>query len=405
MRKTFAFLVIGTLCAATLLPAALVSAQRTPAAFPMIVVFRDDAPLAGFVGRSDERGRADRAAWGYLDRGTLGAVQALEARGGFRADHVYSASIRGFAARLTAAQIQALEEDPMVDYVEQDGTAHTSAQTLPWGINKIDADISSTLAGNGSGTISNVRAYVIDTGVDQAHTDLNVAGFINFAGGPETDCNGHGTHVAGTIAAKDDTNYVVGVAPGAPVYGVKVLGCSGSGSWSNIIKGIDWVTANAQKPAIANMSLGGGANNAVDDAVRRSAASGVFYALAAGNEGVDACTRSPARAGAGTNNGIMTVAATDSNDREASWSNYGTCVDIWAPGVSIPSTWKGGGTKTISGTSMASPHVGGGGALYLSSHTGASPSSVESALRSAAVSTGTRSKDNRAITREYVGGF
>jgi subtilisin family serine protease len=196
---------------------------------------------------------------------------------------------------------------------------------------------------------------------------------------------------------------VVGGAPGAPLTGVKVLGCSGSGSWSGVIKGIDWVTANAKKPAVANMSLGGGVSQAVDDAVKRSADSGVFYAIAAGNSGANACTSSPARAG--THNGVMTVAATDSSDREASWSNYGSCVDLWAPGVSIRSTKQGGGTTTMSGTSMASPHVAGGGALYLATHTGASASTVESALKSAATSMTNKSKDGRTITRLNVGGL
>jgi aqualysin 1 len=196
---------------------------------------------------------------------------------------------------------------------------------------------------------------------------------------------------------------VVGVAPGAPLTGVKVLGCNGSGSWSGVIKGIDWVTANARKPAVANMSLGGGANQAVDDAVRSSATSGVFYSLAAGNEGVNACTSSPARAG--TAAGVMTTAATDSSEREASWSNYGTCVDIWSPGVNILSTRRGGGTTTMSGTSMASPHSAGGGALYLSGHTTANPADVEAALWSSAVPQSTSSKDGRAIRRLYVAGF
>ncbi|MFO7573296.1 MAG: S8 family serine peptidase, partial [Gaiellaceae bacterium] len=175
---------------------------------------------------------------------------------------------------------------------------------------------------------------------------------------------------------------------------------------SGVIKGVDWVTANAKKPAIANMSLGGSVSAALDDAVKKSASSGVFYALAAGNSGADACNSSPARVGAGTNNGIMTVAATDSADKEASWSNYGSCVDIWAPGVSILSTKRGGGTTTMSGTSMASPHVGGGGALYLSSNTGASPTTVESALKGAATTvTANKSKDGRTITRLWVGAF
>ena len=316
---------------------------------------------------------------------------------------VYSHALSGYAAMIPNARIAAVRADPRVAYVEADGVMTASTQTLPWGIDKIEADVSSTAAGNGSGTISNVNVYVIDTGVDAGHTDLNVVGHVNFAGGPNRDCHGHGTHVAGTVAAKDDLSDVVGVAPGAPVTGVKVLGCNGSGSNSGVIRGIDWVTANATKPAVANMSLGGSASQAVDDAVRSSAASGVFYALAAGNSGANACNSSPARAG--TANGVMTVAATDSLDREASWSNYGSCVDIWAPGVSIVSTKRGGGTTTMSGTSMASPHGAGGGALYLSTRTSASPSTVEGALKSTAQTTGTKSKDGRAIVREHVGGF
>lgn len=388
-----------------LLPASN-AAQRPEASFPVIVVFSNFAPFDSFRAnfRADDRAAENPAAWNYVDRGVAGLVQAIEARQGFRADHVFSHAIRGFSARLTTRQIQALETDPNVVLIEPDGTMTAVAQTLPWGIDRIDADVSSTLAGNGSGAIA-VNAYVIDSGVDFEHTDLNVVGHVNFAGGPNTDCNGHGTHVGGTIAAIDNAQDVVGVAPGAPLTGVKVLGCGGSGSTSGVIKGVDWVTANAKKPAVANMSLGGGLSNALDAAVQNSASSGVFYALAAGNEGTDACTKSPARAGAGTNNGIITVAATDSAEREASWSNFGSCVDIWAPGVSILSTRKGGRTTTMSGTSMASPHAAGGGALYLSLDPSASPALVESRLVGSAVSTSTRSKDGRAIIRLYVGGF
>jgi aqualysin 1 len=371
--------------------------------FPVIVVFHDDIAISGSYTR-DARAAADPAAWNYLDRGVAGAVQSIERDHGFQSDHVYSHALRGFAARLTSRQIAALENDPRVKYVEADGTAYANAQTLPWGIDKIDADISSTKAGNGSGAVTNVNVYIIDSGI-ASHQDLNLVSHVNFAGGKNDDCNGHGTHVAGTVAARDNTVDVVGVVPGAPLTGVKVLGCSGSGSWSGVIKGIDWVTANAKKPAVANMSLGGGANQSVDDAVKNSAASGVFYALAAGNDGANACNSSPARVGGGTNNGIMTVAATDSADKEASWSNYGNCVDIWAPGVSILSTRKGGGTTTMSGTSMASPHGAGGAALYLSSHTSASPANVESALKSSATTTSNKSKDGRTITRLYVGNY
>jgi aqualysin 1 len=332
-------------------------------------------------------------------------ASAHAARYGVGIDLVYEHALRGYAAVIPNDRVAAVRFDDSVAYLEPDGVATTTAQALPWGINRIDADISSTRAGDGAGSVANVNVYVIDTGVDAAHTDLNVVRHVNFASGPNTDCNGHGSHVAGTIAARDNTSYVVGAAPGAPVTGVKVLGCSGSGYWSWIIAGIDWVTANASRPAIANMSLGGGANSAVDQAVRNSAASGVFYSVAAGNSGANACNYSPARAGAGTNNGIMTVAATDSGDNEASWSNYGSCVDVWGPGVGILSTWKGGGTKTISGTSMASPHAGGTGALYLSSHTGASTAVVEAALRNDAASTSRRSKDGRSISVVYAGRY
>jgi serine protease len=276
------------------------------------------------------------------------------------------------------------------------------AQALPWGIAKIGGNLSSTIAGNGTGAVSNVNAYIIDTGI-AAHADLNRVRHVNFAGGINDDCHGHGTHVAGTVAAADNTINVVGVAPGAPLTGVKVLGCNGSGTTSGVIKGVDWVTANAVKPAVANMSLSGGASTALDNAVKASAASRVFYAIAAGNSGANACNASPARAG--KTNGVMTVAATGSADTEASWSNYGSCVDIWAPGVSILSTRRGGGTTTMSGTSMASPHGAGAGALYLSASPSASAATVEAALKSEAQTPGTKSKDNRAIVRLYVADF
>jgi aqualysin 1 len=404
---------VALILLALLVPSSTGGAQHSHGVFSVIVVFKSETPFEMFRAHYSEDGRAaaNRPAWSYLDRDVVGLVRMLEARDGFRADHVYSHAIRGFAARLTAQQIAMLEADLNVAYIEADGvmsiverpgSATVTGQALPWGIDKIDADQSSTKAGNGSGDVTNVNVYVIDTGIG-THADLNLVGHVNFAGGKNADCHGHGTHVAGTVAARDDTVDVVGVAPGAPLTGVKVLGCGGTGMTSNIIKGVDWVTAHAKKPAVANMSLGGGANKALDDAVKRSATSGVFYAVAAGNSGADACNSSPARAG--THDGVMTVAATDTNDKEASWSNYGSCVDVWAPGVSILSTKLGGGTTTMSGTSMASPHVAGGGALYLSSKTGAGPAVVEAAIKSAATTTANKSKDRRTITREYVGGF
>jgi len=319
--------------------------------------------------------------------------------------NTYQHAIKGYAARIPDQRLDRVRADGRVAYVEADQAMNAEAQTTPWGIKKIGANVSSTRAGDGSGAVSNVNAYVIDSGI-YPHSDLNVVKHVNFTGdGRNRDCYGHGTHVAGSVAAKDNASDVVGAAPGARLTGVKVLGCSGTGSNSGVLKGVDWVTANAVKPAIANMSLSGGLSRALDDAVRNSAASGVFYSLAAGNQGADACNHSPARAGAGTNNGIATVAATNSSDGEWRSSNHGPCVDVWAPGAGILSTKEGGGTATKSGTSMAAPHVGGGAALYLSTNTAASPTRVEGALTSGATTTANTSKDGATIVREYVGGF
>jgi subtilisin family serine protease len=422
MRARIAFAVV--LCTALAISGFIAFAQQAPATFPVIVVMNDGASFQSYADRyqRDERAVFDPDAWDYQDRGVLGAVQDLEQRHGFRSERAFSAAIRGFAGRLTARQIADLENDPWVSYVELDGTMSISqrpapppspgprpggggAQVLPWGINRVDADLSSTLAGNGSGAVANVRAYIIDTGIQTTHSDLNVVAHVNFAGGTNADCHGHGTHVAGTVAARDNTIDVVGVAPGAPLTGVKVLGCNGSGSTSGVIAGVDWVTANAAgKVAVANMSLGGSPSTALDNAVKSSAASGVFYSIAAGNSGTNACNQSPARAGAG-DNGIVTTAATDSANKEASFSNYGACVDIWAPGVGVLSTKLGGGTTTFSGTSMAAPHVGGGGALYLSLSPAAGPVAVEVILKSFAVSTGTQSKNGAAVKLLNVAAF
>jgi aqualysin 1 len=379
-------------------------AQRPAASFPVIVVFHENANLEGFAPgyRADERAAENPQAWGYLNRGVAGAVQALERQRGFRAEHVFSAALRGFSARLSAEQIAELERDSNVASIEPDGEMFAIGQTTPWGILEIDADKSSTFAGDGTGDVANVNVYVIDTGI-ASHADLNKVRHVNFAGGKNDDCHGHGTHVAGTAAAKDNESDVVGVAPGAMLTGVKVLSCSGSGTTSGVIKGVDWVKANAVKPAVANMSLGGGVSTALDNAVKNAATSGVFFAVAAGNSGADACNSSPARAG--THDGVMTVAATDSAEMEASWSNFGSCVDLHAPGVNILSTRKGGGTTTMSGTSMASPHGAGAGALYLSTHTGATAAAVEAAIKADAVATGTYSKSTTEIRRLYVGTF
>lgn len=334
-----------------------------------------------------------------------GLARALAGAYGSAPDFVYEHALLGFAAVLPQRAVADLSADPRVKYIERDQPMYAIQQTLPWGIDRIDADVSSTLAGNEQADprMDGVHVYIIDTGVDTKHRDLRVVEHVNFAGGPNRDCHGHGTHVAGTAAARDNTVDVVGVAPDARIHAVKVLGCGGVGSTSGVIMGVDFVTGNAIKPAIANMSLGGGASTALDDAVKKSADSGVFYAVAAGNDGADACNSSPARAG--THNGVATVAATDRNDSEASFSNFGPCVDIWAPGVSILSTRLRGGTTTLSGTSMASPHVGGAGALYQAGAGPQSAANVEAALKANVVQPGTTSKDGRLIDLVYAGNF
>lgn len=364
-----------------------------------IVQFNDSAvqaPVRKAV--SDSRRTADPNGWAYVDDRVLERTQAVETRYRIKAQHAYSHVIKGFAAQLTAAQLALLKADPSVMAIEEDQPMHAVGQTLPWGIATTRAPLSSTLAGNGSGAVSGVNVYVIDTGI-ASHPDLNLVKHTNFAGdGKNTDCNGHGTHVAGTIGARDDSAAVVGMAPGVALTGVKVLGCTGSGTTSAVIKGVDWVTAKAVKPAVANMSLGGGVSSLLDNAIIKSVNSGVVYAIAAGNSAVDACTSSPARIGASLA-GAITVAATDSAENEASFSNYGSCVDTWAPGVSITSTYLAGGLAVASGTSMASPHVAGAAALYLGRYGKVGAAQVEAAIKGAAVAPGTVSKNGQPITR------
>ena len=374
----------------------------------MIVVFRTQATFDNSRDeyQADEREGWYPEAWSYLNRDVLAAVQALEKALGFRADHVYSAALRGFAARLTDQQIDLLNRHPWVAYIEPDGIMRTKAQEIPWGIDRIEADLSSSHAGDGLGAISNVAVYIIDSGIDSGQGDLNVAAHVKLLPFPDflnTDCRGHGTHVAGTASAMDNDLDVVGVAPGAALAGIKVLSCLGTGPTSAVIKGVDLVTANGPQPGVVNMSLGGAASEALDAAVTNSVNAGFFYAVAAGNESTDACNGSPSRLG--PIDGLMTVAATDTNEQEPGFSNYGNCVDIWAPGVSILSTRLGGGTQVLSGTSMASPHVAGAAALFLSSNPIATPAQIEKVIKDKAVNTGTQSKDGRAIIRLNVGGF
>jgi subtilisin family serine protease len=383
----------------------------------MLVELKPDAVLTSYQNQfmADER-FSDSRVTGYHDRAVIGAAMFLERQFGFRSSVFLSRAVRGFAAELNAQQIDRLRRHPLVKSVEADVVIRLNAQTLPWGIDRTDADVSSTQAGNGSGDVSGVNVYIIDTGIDATHPDLNVVEHVTFAGAPNADCHGHGTHVAGIAAARDNASHVVGMAPGAPLHGVKVLSCSGVGFTSQIIQGIDWVTAHAIKPAVANMSLGSSTPvPMLNNAVRASAATGILYAIAAGNGNpltgapADACYTSPANAGfyAGYPNGVITVGATGSDEKQASFSNYGQCVDLWAPGVGIPSTWpvSAGGTYTASGTSMASPHVAGAAALFLSRYPTAPVWFVELALQSLAAVPGTVAQDGRTIRRLLVSAF
>lgn len=310
-------------------------------------------------------------------QGVESQIQAKVARVRGKLRHSYQYAIKGFAAELDAAAVQSLRADPEVAYVEPDRVVHavTTQSGVTWGIDRIDQrslPLSGTYTYNSTG--AGVRAYIIDTGILTSHPEFGgrASAVYDAVGDGQNgiDCNGHGTHVAGTVGSS-----TYGVAKGVYLRAVRVLDCSGSGSNSGVIAGVNWVAQNHISPAVANMSLGGGASQAVDDAVNSLANSGVFLAVAAGNSNADACNTSPARAANTT-----TVAASDRNDARASFSNYGGCVDLYAPGVNITSTWLNNGTNTISGTSMATPHVTGVAALYKAANGDASYSTIRAWL-------------------------
>jgi subtilisin len=347
-------------------------------------------------------------------------------RFGADVEHVYRSALSGYSARMSASQAERVAADARVAWVQLDRTVHATAQSLPTGINRANAELSATAAINGSDQRVNVDVAVLDTGIDLDHPDLNVhtTGARNCSTGRSADDgNGHGTHVAGTIGALDNTSGVVGMAPGARLWPVRVLNNAGSGSWSSVICGIDYVTAHASQIEVANMSLSGGGaddgscgatnNDALHAAICESVAAGITYAVAAGNDASNAAGLVPA-----AYNEVITVSAladfngqpgggaaatcrSDVDDTFANFSNYGSDVDLIAPGVCISSTWKGGGYNTISGTSMATPHVAGGAALYTATHPSASPSTVKSALQSAG-NTGWNDADDPDNTKERL---
>lgn len=358
-------------------------------------------------------------------------LNEFRARPGIVVDHVYEDAITGFAGAMTDEAVARLLADPRVAHVEQDqvvrisaqrrssrarlratsrltgssvaalarpgGTARitATAQTVPWGIARIGAQQSTAIAGNGTGTV-NVDVAIIDSGIDLAHPDLTVSGGQNFSGGSSSDygdANGHGTHVAGIVAAKDNNLGVVGVAPGARLWSVRVLGASGSGSLSGVIAGVDWVRSRASTIEVANMSLGAGDSASLKQAIDRAVSAGVTFVVAAGNESRDTFQTSPANS---TNAGVITVSALTSAGTVASFSNFGTNyidqigaengVDVIAPGESIYSTSRNSGYTTMSGTSMASPHVAGVAALCKVANPSFSPAQVRSSVMRSAPS-------------------
>ncbi|GHX29476.1 alkaline serine exoprotease A precursor [Vibrio cholerae] len=316
---------------------------------------------------------------------TQRSVNALANKHALEIKNVFDSALSGFSAELTAEQLQALRADPNVDYIEQNqiitinpiisASANAAQDNVTWGIDRIDQrDLPLNRSYNYNYDGSGVTAYVIDTGIAFNHPEFGGRAKSGYDfidnDNDASDCQGHGTHVAGTIGGAQ-----YGVAKNVNLVGVRVLGCDGSGSTEAIARGIDWVAQNASGPSVANLSLGGGISQAMDQAVARLVQRGVTAVIAAGNDNKDACQVSPAREPSG-----ITVGSTTNNDGRSNFSNWGNCVQIFAPGSDVTSASHKGGTTTMSGTSIASPHVAGVAALYLQENKNLSPNQIKTLL-------------------------